>query len=69
VPGAAVKDRDGKKVVFIAFNDKAVMKPVNVIGTRSGGFVVSGLIGGENVITAGPADLKDGQKITIKGQS
>jgi HlyD family secretion protein len=69
VLGAAVKDRDGKKVVFIAFNDKAVMKPVNVIGTRSGGFVVSGLIGGENVITAGPADLKDGQKITIKGQS
>jgi HlyD family secretion protein len=69
VPGAAVKDRDGKKVVFIAFNDKAVMKPVNVISTRSGGFVVSGLIGGENVITAGPADLKDGQKIIIKGQS
>jgi hypothetical protein len=27
------------------------------------------LIGGENVITAGPADLKDGQKISIKGQS
>ena len=69
VPGAAVKDRDGKKVVFIAFNDKAVMKTVNVISTRSGGFVVSGLIGGENVITAAPADLKDGQKITIKGQS
>lgn len=69
VPGAAVKDRDGKKVVFVAFNDKAVMKPVSVISTRSGGFVVSGLIGGENVITVAPADLKDGQKITIKGQS
>jgi HlyD family secretion protein len=69
VPSAAVRDRDGKKVVFIAFNEKAVMKAVNVISTRSGGFVVSGLIGGENVITAGPADLKDGQKITIKGQS
>lgn len=69
VPSAAVRDRDGKKVVFIAFNDKAVMKAINVISTRSGGFVVSGLIGGENVITAGPADLKDGQKISIKGQS
>jgi HlyD family secretion protein len=69
VPSAAVRDRDGKKVVFIAFHEKAVMKAVNVISTRSGGFVVSGLIGGENVITAGPADLKDGQKISIKGQS
>jgi HlyD family secretion protein len=69
VPSAAVRDRDGKKVVFIAFQEKAVMKAVNVISTRSGGFVVSGLIGGENVITAGPADLKDGQKISIKGQS
>ena len=69
VPGTAVKDRDGKKVVFVAFNDKAMMRPVNVISQRSGGFVVSGLVGGENVITAGPQDLKDGQKIRIKGQS
>jgi len=26
-------------------------------------------VGGESVITAGPADLQDGQKIRIKGQS
>jgi HlyD family secretion protein len=69
VPAAAVRDRDGKKVVFVAFNDKAVMRPVNVISQRSGGFVVSGLVGGENVITAAPQELKDGQKIKIKGQS
>jgi hypothetical protein len=30
---------------------------------------VDGLVGGEDVITAGPADLKDGDKIKIKGQS
>jgi HlyD family secretion protein len=69
VPGAAVRDHDGKKVVFVAFNDKAVRRSVNVISQRSGGFVVNGLVGGENVITAGPQDLKDGQKIKIKGQS
>jgi HlyD family secretion protein len=69
VPGAAVRDHDGKKVVFVAFNDKAVMRSVNVISQHSGGFVVNGLVGGENVITAGPQDLKDGQKIKIKGQS
>jgi hypothetical protein len=31
--------------------------------------LVDGLVGGESVITSAPADLKDGQKIRIKGQS
>jgi hypothetical protein len=30
---------------------------------------VDSLVGGESVITVGPADLQDGQKIRIKGQS
>jgi len=30
---------------------------------------VGGLVGGETVITAGPATLKDGDKIKVKGQS
>jgi len=30
---------------------------------------VDSLAGGENVITAAPADLHDGQKIRIKGNS
>jgi hypothetical protein len=30
---------------------------------------VEGLNGGEDVVTAGPAGLKDGDKIKIKGQS
>jgi HlyD family secretion protein len=38
-------------------------------GQRSGGYLVDSLVGGESVITAGPADLQDGQKIRIKGQS
>jgi len=69
VPTTAVRDRDGKKVVFIAFNDKALMRPVQVLSQRSGGLLVQGLVGGENVITAGPENLKDGDKIKIKGQS
>jgi hypothetical protein len=31
--------------------------------------MVQGLNGGEDVITNGPPDLKDGEKIKIKGQS
>jgi HlyD family secretion protein len=69
VPTSAVRDHDGKKVVFVAFNDKAVMRPVEVISQRSGGLLVSGLIGGENVITSAPANLKDGEEIKLKGQS
>src|SRR5215475_11344633 len=65
VPTAAVRDHDGKKVVFVAFNGKALMREVKIESQRSGGLLVSGLVGGENVITAGPQDLKDGDKIKI----
>ncbi|HKD03337.1 MAG TPA: efflux RND transporter periplasmic adaptor subunit [Terriglobales bacterium] len=69
VPTTAVRDRDGKKVVFLAYNGKALMREVQILAQRSGGLLVSGLNGGEDVITAAPADLKDGAKIKIKGQS
>jgi len=69
VPTTAVRDHDGKKVVFIAFNGKALMREVQITSQRSGGLMVKGLVGGENVITAGPQNLKDGDKIKIKGQS
>ena len=69
VPSAAVKDRDGKKIVFIAFNGKAVEREVHILNTRNDGYLVDGLVGGENVITTAPAGLKSGQKIKIKGQS
>ncbi len=69
VPTAAVRDKDGKKFVLLAFNGKALRREVHVQGQRSGGYLVDSLVGGESVITVGPADLQDGQKIRIKGQS
>ena len=69
VPTAALRDKDGKKFVFIAFNGKVLRRDVHVQGQRSGGYVVDSLVGGENVITTAPANLEDGQKIRIKGQS
>ena len=69
VPTAAIHDRNGKKVVLIAFNGKALEREVQVVSQRSSGFTVKGLNGGENVITAGPPTLKNGDKIKIKGQS
>jgi HlyD family secretion protein len=69
VPTAAVHDRDGKKFVFLAFDGKAISREVKIQAQRSGGVLVQGLNGGEDVITSAPRDLKDGEKIKIKGQS
>src|SRR6266851_3726470 len=69
VPTAGVRDADGKKFVLIAFDGKAMKRDVKVLSQRSGGFLVEGLNGGENVITTAPQNLKDGDKIKIKGQS
>jgi HlyD family secretion protein len=68
VPASALRDHDGKKVVFLAFNGKARMREVHVLSERTDGFMVDGLVGGETVISKGPQDLKDGDTIKIKGQ-
>jgi len=69
VPSTALRDRNGKKIVLIAYNGKAVAREVHVTSQRADGALVDGLVGGENVITTAPATLKDGDKIKIKGQS
>jgi HlyD family secretion protein len=69
VPSAGLREADGQKYVLLAFNGKALRRNVNVISQRSGGALVSGLNGGESIITTAPEGLKDGDKIKIKGQS
>ena len=69
VPSTAMRDRDGKKIVFVAYSGKAVSREIHVISPRADGAVVDGLVGGENVITTAPPTLTDGDKIKIKGQS
>ena len=69
VPSTALREHDGKKIVFIVLNGKAMQREVRVQAQRSGGALVSGLNGGETVITTAPEGLKDGDRIKIKGQS
>jgi len=69
VPSAGLRDVDGKKIVLIAFDGKALARPVRILGQRSDGALVEGLVGGESVITNAPSNLKDGDKIKIKGQA
>lgn len=69
VPTQALRDKDGSKFVYIVFNGRTLKRDVHVLGPRSGGYLVDSLVGGESVVTSAPPDLKDGQKIRIKGQS
>lgn len=69
VPSAGIRDDSGQKYVLIAFDGKAMRRDVKILSQRSGGALVSGLNGGESIITAAPDDLKNGDKINIKGQS
>ena len=69
VPANAIRDKDGKKIVFLAYDGRAVEREVHITGQRADGSLVDGLVGGENVITTAPATLKDGDRIKIKGQS
>jgi HlyD family secretion protein len=69
LPTAAIRDADGNKYVLLAFQGRAMKREVKILSQRSGGALVSGLSGGETVITTAPEGLKDGDKIKIKGQS
>ncbi len=69
VPTSAVRDSNGSKIVLIAFHGKAKARQVRINAARSDGFLVDGLSGGEDIIASGPPELKDGDRIRIKGQS
>lgn len=65
IPPAAV--RNG--AVFVAFNGKAVRRPVKTGASTSAGIrIEAGLIGGEDLIVQPPDDLKDGDRIRPKKQ-
>ncbi len=69
VPTAGVREAGGKKFVLVAYDGKAMKRDVKVLSQRSGGVLVEGLNGGEDVITTAAQTLKTGDKIKIKGQS
>lgn len=68
VPTSAVRDREGKKFVFLVDGSKAVRKDITVIGPRSGGYAVEGVKENDQVVTTAPAAIKDGDSIKLKAQ-
>lgn len=67
VPAAAVIQRGQLELVFVVVNGHAQLRLVKS-GQRIGGEIelVSGLNAGEQIVTAGSANLADGQPVSIK---
>lgn len=67
IPQSAVRDEDGKKVVFLLKGDKAERRAVTLGGNRGTEIeVMAGLGLGDSVIVNGPTNLHDGVSVRIK---
>jgi RND family efflux transporter MFP subunit len=68
LPTDAVRDDNGKKVVFLLVaNDKLERRAVSVGNTQGGQTeILSGITSGDTVVVKGPANLQDGQAVEIK---
>jgi HlyD family secretion protein len=67
LPKAALVQRDNRPVVWLVREGKAVVQPVSVGREDAGSYeVLSGLQGGETVITRGHERLKDGDRIRVR---
>jgi RND family efflux transporter MFP subunit len=69
VPPNAVVDQDGQRGVFVARNNAAAFKPVE-IGIEEAAHIeiVKGITESDRVITTGAGALRDGDRIILPGQ-
>jgi len=64
VPKAAVRQRDGRDIVWIVKNDRTERRAVTVETTRADQVTIAaGLSGGERVVIEGPENLADGVRV------
>jgi len=67
LPTGAVRDEDGKKVVFLVKGDHVERRAVTVGNTLGPDTeIIAGLVAGDSVVVKGPAGLRDGQSVEIK---
>ncbi len=68
-PSAAIRQAEGRSLVFVVHDDRVERRAVKV-GAASGDQVevVSGVTAGERIVVEGPPTLKDGDKIKVKVQ-
>jgi HlyD family secretion protein len=67
IPKSAVRDENGKKIVFLMKDDKAERRAVTLGADRgSDTEVIAGVTAGDTLIVRGPENLRDGQSVEIK---
>jgi RND family efflux transporter MFP subunit len=67
VPLEAVRDDNGKKVVFLVLGDHVERRAVTTGSNRGSDVeIMGGLSAGDSVVVKGPGDLRDGQAVEIK---
>ncbi len=70
VPRKAVRNEDGRDVVFVIDGDKVERRAVSLGTDGASGsdeaLVLSGITGGERVVVGGPADLTDGERVEVR---
>lgn len=67
VPGRAVAERNGAKVVFVIEGERVRMTPIQVVAPSGGGFeITGGPPAGTRVVLDPPGDLGDGQLVKEK---
>jgi multidrug efflux pump subunit AcrA (membrane-fusion protein) len=67
IPQSAVREENGKKIVFLVKDDKAERRAVTLGGIRgSDTEVIAGVSIGDTVVVKGPENLRDGQSIAIR---
>jgi RND family efflux transporter MFP subunit len=65
VPKAALRQRDGRDIVWVVRDGRVERRAVTVSTTRGDEVTLAaGLSGGERVVVKGPDDLTDGAKVT-----
>jgi HlyD family secretion protein len=67
IPLSAVRDDNGRKIVFLVKDDKTERRAVTLGGRRgSDTEVIAGVSVGDTVVVKGPENLRDGQSVEIR---
>ncbi len=70
VPANAIVDREGQRGVFLAQNNTAAFRPVQIgIEDAARVEILGGVTEADRVVTTGAAALQDGDRIVLAGQS
>jgi RND family efflux transporter MFP subunit len=68
VPATAVREDGGRSVIYVVRDGKALRRPVTAGGSiGEAREIKAGISAGEQVVIEGPADLRDGQAVTVDG--